>query len=502
MIVPGFRGRTRYALHFYRVLQGLQSGFLVIISIFAALLTVVSLRSLTRISDPLTSPGVLDHLSLLMGVHERTAVVVWELDDWCSNVFVFIYQSQPSDGSFYITKEHRETLLPSLLGDEERTPPNGSLLTLEEKIAELASASKKHLPILHSRGIVFSDTSQHTRFPILIRLSSKAFIHPNKEAVLLSLDSFLRNESTFEYREETSMGLLANEDKRALQWFAINLLRGTFFHSDFSISQTVLILNVREHDAELTFAINSSVIKSFTSFPHVNYRTYKLRAYGHLIQLLTLKFPGLGLYSGRRGMYGLKKELKESLRSPCMNPIVNGTWEIEGSLITVRGLIPPQYEMVKEKDGPFAGKKVNKPVANISKCKSKAVAYLQKVMLPQQHNQTEQFKKVFTALGRVRPIYLEGLFLEKLFEQGLTLPVRGGIIGCRQIMESLKYSCKSPNTEQPFSCTDMIYLITILQELLGLKSLSCSLYSPRNISKGMNGDWPFAAAFYIYQNGL
>ncbi|CAB4069608.1 unnamed protein product [Lepeophtheirus salmonis] len=297
---------------------------LVIISIFAALLTVVSLRSLTRISDPLTSPGVLDHLSLLMGVHERTAVVVWELDDWCSNVFVFIYQSQPSDGSFYITKEHRETLLPSLLGDEERTPPNGSLLTLEEKIAELASASKKHLPILHSRGI--------THFFVM---------NP-----LLSIG-------------------------KKLPWASSQMRTKERFN--------VLILNVREHDAELTFAINSSVIKSFTSFPHVNYRTYKLRAYGHLIQLLTLKFPGLGLYSGRRGMYGLKKELKESLRSPCMNPIVNGTWEIEGSLITVRGLIPPQYEMVKEKDGPFAGKKV---------------------MLPQQHNQTEQFKKVFTALGR------------------------------------------------------------------------------------------------------
>eukprot|EP00096_Caligus_rogercresseyi_P015714 TRINITY_DN8184_c0_g1_i1.p1 TRINITY_DN8184_c0_g1~~TRINITY_DN8184_c0_g1_i1.p1 ORF type:complete len:349 (-),score=105.94 TRINITY_DN8184_c0_g1_i1:74-1120(-) len=341
-------------------------------------------------------------------------------------------------------------------------------------------------------------------FPLLIRFSYRAFSHPNKDSVLLSLDAFLRNESTFLYREDTSMGLLSPEDKIPLQWFAINLLRKAFFSPGFSLSQTGLIFNVQENSLELTFAIHAGALKTFKSLPHVSLRTVKLRAYGHLIQLLTLEFPNLGLYSGRRGMYGLQEGVgKRSIRSPCMNPIVNGSWEMnEGLRLLVQGLDPPEYEMVKEKDGPFAGKKVNKPVANIGKCKAKALEFLRSVLEAPQRNSSEQFKRIFRSLGSVRPVYIEGLFLEKSFEQGLTLPLRGGSIACKALSESLKYACKSPNTEQPFSCTDMIYLISLTQEFLGLKSSSCVLHSPRNMDHGMNGDWPLAAAFYVYQNGL
>ena len=59
---------------------------------------------------------------------------------------------------------------------------------------------------------------------------------------------------------------------------------------------------------------------------------------------------------------------------------------------------------------------------------------------------------------------------------------------------------KVPNTEQPFACLDLKFLATLVDQLLGFKQGSI-LHSSNNVN-GMNTDWPLAAAFYVYQNGL
>ena len=64
----------------------------------------------------------------------------------------------------------------------------------------------------------------------------------------------------------------------------------------------------------------------------------------------------------------------------------------------------------------------------------------------------------------------------------------------------LKHACKVPNTEQPFACLDLMFLATLVDQLLGFKQGSI-LHSSNNVN-GMNADWPLAAAFYVYQNGL
>ena len=70
----------------------------------------------------------------------------------------------------------------------------------------------------------------------------------------------------------------------------------------------------------------------------------------------------------------------------------------------------------------------------------------------------------------------------------------------RAFLDSLKHACKVPNTEQPFACLDLMFLGTLLDQLLGFKQGSM-LYSANHIG-GMNGHWPLSLAFDIYQNGL
>ena len=71
----------------------------------------------------------------------------------------------------------------------------------------------------------------------------------------------------------------------------------------------------------------------------------------------------------------------------------------------------------------------------------------------------------------------------------------------KSFIDSLKHACKVPNTEQPFACVDLMALATIVDKLLGFKQSSV-LHSAANMAGGMTGDWPLAAAFHVYENGL
>ena len=96
---------------------------------------------------------------------------------------------------------------------------------------------------------------------------------------------------------------------------------------------------------------------------------------------------------------------------------------------------------------------------------------------------------------------MAGLLREKSIERGLTLPdSAGGNVKMRSFLDSLKHACKVPNTEQPFACLDLMFLATLVDQLLGFKQGSV-LHSASNVN-GMTADWPIAAAFHVYQNGL
>jgi len=45
------------------------------------------------------------------------------------------------------------------------------------------------------------------------------------------------------------------------------------------------------------------------------------------------------------------------VRNACVNPICDAHWEWKGKAYRVRGLEKGDYELVKERNGPFAGEK-------------------------------------------------------------------------------------------------------------------------------------------------
>ena len=75
--------------------------------------------------------------------------------------------------------------------------------------------------------------------------------------------------------------------------------------------------------------------------------------------------------------------------------------------------------------------------------------------------------------------------------------------------DSLRHACTVPNTDQPFACADLMYLATLLDVVVGLNQGSLlkaargeQLGAGGGEGEGFTGDWPVAAAFHVYENGL
>jgi hypothetical protein len=76
-----------------------------------------------------------------------------------------------------------------------------------------------------------------------------------------------------------------------------------------------------------------------------------------------MTYGGLGLYRAREHVFNQTSTSSNdpaspiSVRNACVNPICDAHWEWRGKAYRVRGLEKGDYELVKERNGPFAGRK-------------------------------------------------------------------------------------------------------------------------------------------------
>ena len=152
-------------------------------------------------------------------------------------------------------------------------------------------------------------------------------------------------------------------------------------------------------------------------------------------------------------------------------------------------------EEVKERNGPFAGKRVARPVANYEACHTAVVAHLQ-AALGNKFDQVgccclfeygcfKMWPQVIKDLKK-RKIYIRGKLFIKCAERGLTDPFKGGNVKLKTFMDSLKHACKVPNTDQPYACVDMMVVGVVLDKVLGLHQSSLLLTPHQVISLAGN----------------
>lgn len=450
------------------ILINLERLVVVILAAVAFLLAILSFRGLVPVSDPLTPLSYVDQLSLLFGLHEQSHVVIISTHQWTTDVHVFTFQKRLKDGAFYLNKEVRETVSVGVL--DQISPEN-----VEKKCQEILRVCEHNLPFTASRH----------RTPLLFGLPGLAGLEEGEKKILISGLHLCLENSNLDYSKEASIGLISPSLQTTMQWFAVTLLNGRLPY--LKPSETPVIAETTEDDLLLTFAagdvtrLNNSSIESHK----------KVAIFGDTWDLVTVKIPDLGVLKARQLVLTNGDPGKEWAASPCVNPVVDRWWDFRGHRYHVKGLLK-SVEEIKERNGPFAGKRVSRPVANYQACHGVVLNIIQKTL-------GTSFAYVIKELKK-RKVYMRGKLFIKCAERGLTDPFKGGNVKLKSFMDSLKHACKVPNTDQPYACVDMMVVGVILDKVLGLHQSSV-LLTPHQVG-GMTGDWPVTAALQTYQSGL
>lgn len=481
---------------------------------FGLLLAAITIHGFSPVLDPVAPVTILDKISYWMGVHEKSSIVVVELGAWSTLLYTYVFHRHLSDGTFHIEKEYRSRVLPGLFTDQVAS--NSTFLQLQ--IEEILNRAAVNLPSSGWRLRLRPDDCQSEECmpPLLVKVSNEALAldETRVQRVLQTLTKRLENSNNtnFYFNPEKSLGAIRSlADETALQWFAINLLSHNF--RDWRVSASAIILDVGEVDTYITMAVQAG-----QPLPEQRLQTVRqLTAFGHQIKLVTFRYPGLGLYAARSHVFQLSSTPQVfssrdgssgiDVRSACVNPVCDAFWHWGNQTYHVRGVINGTFELVRERNGPFAGKRINRPVAKYDYCHRVCAAYVSEKLRVKFEDKDggKADKAVFdslrTSTSHHRKVFMAGLLREKSIERGLTLPdSAGGNVKMRSFLDSLKHACKVPNTEQPFACLDLMFLATLVDQLLGFKQGSI-LHSASNVN-GMTAEWPIAAAFHVYQNGL
>jgi len=546
-----------------------------VVLVFGILLALVTLHGFKSVGDPVTPIGILDKLSFIMGVHDKQAVTVLHIDSWTTTVYTFVFHRHLNDRSFHLAEEKRNKILPGLFGSGgskavQRPTHNESLM--DARIDKILQIAEEQQPPRRTGLFRLQQNEVVQKTPVVARVSSKVAKDASRAGGVTKreLGSAVRKLLTrldasekFQVNGDTGIGTIDDiADERALQWYAINLMTHKVQQQgpQWKPKDTAIIFDVGEESLNITLALPApprSVMRSSGGagadkgvglvnkglgagradlVKHIT-SVRKMVAFGHPLQLATLTFEGVGLFTARRYLLTLPESLNSSgssgvttavggvdslsvsavpavitptpipddrpgagktkifsARSACVNPIIDAYWQWHKDVYHIRGLEKGDHEMVKERNGPFAGKRINRPVANYKYCHSVMVEFVSKQIGHGVRSQLE-------SLLKGRQVFMEGLLKEMCVGRGLSLPDKGGDVKAKALMDSLRHACRIPNTDQPLACTDMTFLTTLLDLTVGGLKPGSVIRSSRLV-EGFTAEWPLGSAFYVYENGL
>jgi len=447
-----------------------ERGLVLVLATVALLLAIVSFRGLVNLQDPISDIGIIDQLSLLLGLHEQSHVLVVSTNNYTTDVHLFTFQKRLKDGAFFLSHEsvaHRDSLLIQEMHQAK----------LQNRCEEVLEACDSVVPF----------TAKKSNIPILLGLPTASLRKKKEERMLVSGLHTCLSTSDYDYNKDGSIGMISPIKQIVMQWFALALLnKGLPFRRP---KDTPFIAETDEDNLYITYATGDyNRLSNASLIMH-----QKVLVFGEIWDLVTVKIPGLGVYTSRQMVFTGGDLGREMITSPCVNPVVDRWWDYRGHNYHIKG-IKKSVEEIKEKNGPFAGKKVARPVANFDDCHAVVQNYVKRHL-------GKEFDYLIKDI-RKRKVYIRGNIFVKCSERGLTDPFKGGAVKMKQFMDSLKHACKVPNTEQPYACVDMMVMGVFMENVFGLHKSSV-LYTPHKVEeRHMTGDWQVTAALSVYQNGL
>ncbi|XP_021913733.1 ectonucleoside triphosphate diphosphohydrolase 5 isoform X1 [Zootermopsis nevadensis] len=404
--------------------------------------------------------NVLDKVAFILGLQKHSYAVIIDAGSTASRVLAFTFHESVFDKNLKLDHELFVQVKPGLSSFADN-PQKGA-----EKIAELLERAKEVIP-----------PSELKNTPLAMKATAGLrLLAVEKAEGLLEEVRKLFKTSPF-LTNENSVSIMDGSDEGLFSWFTVNFLLDRFGGDQ---DQTLAALDLGGGSTQVTFMPTDQATLDETKPEFLHH----ISAFHHNVTVYAQSYLGLGLMAARKEILSVGNvQDSTTLRSKCINPIINTKWSYGGVTYAVMGPEKPHYKEVK------ADRSVKEkyPIVKFEECLKIISAYVnKKVDKPKELNQ-----KTISAFS---------YYYDRATEYGLIDPFNGGGVSVRDYHIAANKTCETPNAEQPFMCLDLSFISVLLQQGFGL-SPDKVLHLYKQVD-GHEISWALGAAFHILQNGL
>ncbi|XP_045120432.1 ectonucleoside triphosphate diphosphohydrolase 5-like isoform X3 [Portunus trituberculatus] len=449
----------------------------------AFLLILVTLNNTWPLKSAGHTTNSLDHVSVALGVQERTHAVVLDAGSTGSRVLAFTFfksRSGGGDGRNVVAKgplsfiANNSSYDNSLKLDDElwhEVKPGLSSFADDpvkgaESLLPLLKLAKERIPEQY-----WSST------PLVLKATAGLRLLPDEkaEALLLEVKKVLSN-SGF-HTTENSVGIMDGRDEGIFSWFTVNYLLDRITGTP---KDTLVALDLGGGSTQITFVpMEDDTVRGTPA----DYLTTISLLHKNL-NLYTHSYLGLGLMAARKAILVQHRGEDGIIHSPCVNPIVDHQWTYGGETYTIRGPEVPKYQEVRGQAGRLSE---NRPVADYKECVKTCMA-----IIKEQVHAPKELK--------AREVIAFSYFFDRATERGLIDPFKGGVLTMQELLNAATQTCSIPNVEQPLACLDLTFITTLLTSGYGLQGTNTLKLYKRIDNHEVS--WALGLAFHVINNGI
>jgi len=402
--------------------------------------------------------GVLDRLSVPLGLQERVHAVVLDAGSTGSRVLAFTFLRSYADNSLKLESQLWHEVKPGL-SSYASDPAEGAA-----SLAPLLDLAALTVPA-HSRP--------HT--PLVLKATAGLRLLPEAAAQGL-LDHVRKELQASEFKtDDNCVEIMDGRDEGIFSWFTLNYLMDRV---GADAAQTLVALDLGGGSTQVTFVPSDAQ----TLEGAAQEQLASVDLLGESTRLFTHSYLGLGLMAARHAV--LPTDSNASLlRSPCVSPAVSTQWTYGGHTYTVAGVEDTATVKVEGREGRLPE---HFQTADYDKCQAACVEVIRK-----------QVSWVPQELGR-REVVAFSYFFDRATERGLIDPLHGGTVTVAQLTAAAKEACQRPNQEQPFACLDLTFIESFLQE--GYRLTPNREVKLHKKVDGYDLSWALGLAFHVLTN--
>lgn len=341
---------------------------------------------------------------------------------------------------------------------EESKPGLSSYVDDPEKgadtIVQLVKRAEAKLPI---------DKTHDT--PLIVRATAGLRLLPKDKALQL-IDEVDKAISKLGYDVgANSVEIMDGSDEGIFIWYTVNLLHNLID------SETMAALDLGGGSTQITYQLGDKDIQSYPSSDR-----FVVPAGGDNITLFTHSYLKLGLLAARHGIFRLESNDNSTneFKSVCVDPIVqNEKWTYANKQYIISGA--PRPDSMKRE-------------AVYSRCHEVARRYV---------SRTQGWAPGAPPRTAVAAM---SYFYDVAADAGIIDVMKGGTVSVSQYRSSALKACSASNVEQPWACIDLVYVVTLLQDVYKIRD-----GEPISLFKKVNGhevSWALGLAYTNIMNRI